>query len=98
MHYRVVAVGRMKDAALRAACDEYLGRLRHYTKAEETEVKDEARLAGAIPDGARLVALSRRGEPWSSRDLAEGSRDRVRAALPRLHHPAGRAVPSRRLS
>jgi len=48
MHYRVVAVGRMKDAALRAACDEYLGRLRHYTKAEETEVKDEARLAGAI--------------------------------------------------
>ena len=71
MQYRVVAVGRMKDAALRAACDDYLGRLRHYAKAEETEVKDEARLAGAIPDGARLVALSRRGEPWSSRDLAD---------------------------
>ena len=71
MHYRVVAVGRMKDAAFRAACDEYLGRLRHYATAEETEVKDEARLAGMIPDGARLVALSRRGEPWSSRELAE---------------------------
>jgi len=71
MQYRVVAVGRMKDAALRAACDEYLGRLRRYAKAEETEVRDEARLAGAIPDGARLIALSRRGEPWSSRDLAE---------------------------
>ncbi|OLC46533.1 MAG: hypothetical protein AUI55_07390 [Gemmatimonadetes bacterium 13_1_40CM_2_70_7] len=71
MQYRVVAVGRMKDAALRAACDEYLGRLRRYAKADETEVRDEARLAGAIPDGARLIALSRRGEPWSSRDLAE---------------------------
>lgn len=71
MHYRVVAVGRMKDAALRAACDEYLGRLRRYAKADETEVRDEARLAGAIPDGARLIALSRRGAPWSSRDLAE---------------------------
>jgi len=71
MQYRVVAVGRMKDAALRAACDEYLGRLRRYAKADETEVRDEARLAGAIPDGARLIALSRRGAPWSSRDLAE---------------------------
>ena len=71
MQYRVVAVGRMKDAALRAACDEYLGRLRRYARADETEVRDEARLAGAIPDGARLIALSRRGEPWSSRDLAE---------------------------
>ena len=45
--------------------------MRRYAKADETEVRDEARLAGAIPDGARLIALSRRGEPWSSRDLAE---------------------------
>jgi 23S rRNA (pseudouridine1915-N3)-methyltransferase len=71
MRYRVVAVGRVKDAALRAACDEYLGRLRHYAKVEELEVKDEARVLGAIPDGSRLVALSRRGEGWSSTALAE---------------------------
>ena len=71
MRYRVVAVGRVKDAALRAACDEYLGRLRHYAKVEELEVKDEARVLGAIPDGSRLVALSRRGESWSSTALAE---------------------------
>jgi len=71
MRYRVVAVGRVKDAALRAACDEYLGRLRHYAKVEEFEVKDEARVLGAIPDGSRLVALSRRGEGWSSTALAE---------------------------
>jgi 23S rRNA (pseudouridine1915-N3)-methyltransferase len=71
MRYRVVAVGRMKDAALRAACDEYLGRLRHYARIEELEVKDEARLLGAIPEDARLVALSRGGRPWTSTELAE---------------------------
>ncbi len=71
MRYRVVAVGRMKDAALRAACDEYLDRLRHYAKVEEREVKDEARILGASPEGSRLVALSRQGEECSSGELAE---------------------------
>jgi 23S rRNA (pseudouridine1915-N3)-methyltransferase len=71
MHYRVVAVGRVKDAALRAACDEYLGRLRRYTRVEEREVRDEARVLEAIPEGSRLVALSRAGEPWTSGQLAE---------------------------
>jgi len=71
MRYRVVAVGRIKDAALRAACDAYIERLQHYTKVEEREVKDEARVLGAIPEGARLVALTRRGEEWTSGQLAE---------------------------
>jgi len=71
MRYRVVAVGRMKDAALRTACDQYLDRLRHYAKVEEREVKDEARILGAIPGASRLVALSRRGETCSSRELAD---------------------------
>jgi len=73
MRYRVVAVGRMKDAALRAACDAYVDRLRHYTKVEEREVKDEARVLGAIPEGARLVALTRRGDAWTSAQLAEAT-------------------------
>jgi 23S rRNA (pseudouridine1915-N3)-methyltransferase len=71
MRYRVVAVGRMKDAALRTACNEYLDRLRHYAKVEEREVKDEARILGAIPEGSRLVALSRQGEECGSGELAE---------------------------
>src|SRR5438128_1712359 len=70
MRYRVVAVGRVKDAALRAACDDYLGRLRHYTHVEEREVKDEARILEAIPEDSRLVALARAGEQWTSRELA----------------------------
>ncbi|MBI1966847.1 MAG: 23S rRNA (pseudouridine(1915)-N(3))-methyltransferase RlmH [Gemmatimonadetes bacterium] len=71
MRYHVVAVSRMKHAALRAACDDYLQRLRHYTHVEEREVKDDARILGAIPEGARLVALSRTGRAWSSAQLAE---------------------------
>jgi 23S rRNA (pseudouridine1915-N3)-methyltransferase len=70
MRYRVVAVGRVKDAALRTACDGYLERLRHYAKVEVREVKDEARILGAVTAGSRLVALSRRGAQCSSRDLA----------------------------
>jgi 23S rRNA pseudoU1915 N3-methylase RlmH len=62
MRYRLIAVGRMKKAALRAACDDYSDRLQHYTKVEEREVKDEARVLGAVPEGTRLVALTRRGE------------------------------------
>ena len=71
MRYRLVAVGRMKDAALRAACDGYLDRLRHYARVEEREVKDEARILEAVPEDSRLVALSRAGEPWASAQLAE---------------------------
>jgi len=70
MRYRVVALGgsRMKSAPLRAACDEYLSRLRHYTKVEEQEV-DETRVL-PLKD-SRLIALAQDGEPWSSEQLAE---------------------------
>jgi 23S rRNA (pseudouridine1915-N3)-methyltransferase len=71
MRYRLVAVGRMKNPALRAACDGYIDRLQHYARVEEREVKEEARVLGAVPEGTRLVALTRRGEEWTSGQLAE---------------------------
>ena len=71
MRYHVVAVGRIRNAALRTACDDYLSRLRHYTRVDEREVKDEARLSEAIAGEARLVALSRAGESWTSAELAQ---------------------------
>ena len=71
MRYHLVAVGRLRDAALRAACDGYLDRLRHYARVEEREVKDEARILDAVGEDSRLVALSRAGEPWTSTELAE---------------------------
>jgi 23S rRNA (pseudouridine1915-N3)-methyltransferase len=68
MRYRVVALGgsRMKNAALRAACDDYLSRIRHYAKIEEREVT-EAR----IPEETRMIALAADGESWTSEQLAE---------------------------
>ena len=68
MRYRLIALGgaRMKSAPLRAACDEYLSRIRHYAKIEELEVTD-----ARIPEDSRVIALSDRGEPWSSEQLAE---------------------------
>jgi len=68
MRYLVLALGgsRMKSAALRAACDDYLSRIQHYAKIEEREVK-EAR----IPEDSRLIALARTGEGWSSEQLAD---------------------------
>lgn len=71
MQYHVVAVGRLKQAALRAACDDYLSRLRHYARVEEREVRDEARILRAVPEDSRLVALAREGEPWTSVDLSQ---------------------------
>lgn len=70
MRLRVVAVGRVRNAALQAACVEYLGRLRHYARIEEREVKSPQRILGAVPDGTRLVALSRHGQLWTSERLA----------------------------
>ncbi len=70
MQYRVVVVGRLRAMALRAACDDYLARLKHYARVEEWEAKDEARLLEAVPEGSRLVVLSERGEEWTSEQLA----------------------------
>jgi len=73
MRYRVVAVGRIRDAALRTACDEYLKRLTRYARVETVEVKDDTRLEQALGPDERVVALTRLGEPWSSDDLARRS-------------------------
>jgi len=64
MRYRVVALGggRMKSAALRAACDEYLSRLKHYAKIEERDV---------LPKASRFIALDLEGEAWTSEQLAD---------------------------
>lgn len=72
MRYRVVALGgsRMKNAALRAACDDYLSRLRHYAKVEEREVSETRIPEGTLKD-SRLIALALDGEPWTSEQLAE---------------------------
>ena len=71
MQYRVVAVDRLRATVFRAACDDYLARLKRYARVEEWEAKDEARLLEAVPEGSRLVVLAERGEEWTSEQLAD---------------------------
>lgn len=41
MNYRVLCVGKLKEAYMRQACDDYAGRIRKYAKLDILEVPDE---------------------------------------------------------
>jgi 23S rRNA (pseudouridine1915-N3)-methyltransferase len=91
MRITLLAVGALRGPGFRAACDEYLARLRRYAEVTEREVKEAGRIKDfasrqeaeadqlwkVVPDGAVVVALAREGTPWSSTDLA-GRIDRWR--------------------
>ena len=85
MKFFLVAVGRVKDANLRKACADYAARVQRITKFEIIEVRDggrtdkraetaredEARaLRKAIPEGTRIVVLTRVGEAETSSQFA----------------------------
>jgi 23S rRNA (pseudouridine1915-N3)-methyltransferase len=85
MVVHVVAVGRVRDAAVAAACDDYLRRARRGLGIAVHEVREAGRragtpaatrqvegerLQGALPAGARLVALTRTGRALSSTEFA----------------------------
>jgi 23S rRNA (pseudouridine1915-N3)-methyltransferase len=78
----ILAVGRLRSY-YRDACDDYVRRLRRYTRVDEREVRETSGIAAAVgqrrddlallervPDGATLVALARGGTAWTSRELA----------------------------
>jgi 23S rRNA (pseudouridine1915-N3)-methyltransferase len=90
-----VAVGKLRPY-FREAADDYLRRLKRYVTLREHEVREASRapapatqlaeeaqrLASKIPRGAGVVALTRDGVAWSSRDVA-GQLDRwIIAARP----------------
>ena len=72
----VAAVGRVKERGIRAAIDDYLGRIGRYAKVQEVELEDgadadvEARFRRAIPARARVVALEVDGQRLSSERFA----------------------------
>ncbi len=85
MMFHVVAVGRVRNPSLRAACEDYLERSHRYIKLRMREVPDGARgsksrtvvlreeakaILRATPSNARLVALSRSGRQLDSRAFA----------------------------
>src|SRR5690242_19362703 len=83
MEIFIIAVGRLRPY-YREACDDYLRRLSRYAKLEEREIResgkgsaaagrkrDDAALLERLPAPATLVALTREGSAWSSRELAQ---------------------------
>jgi len=60
----------MKEDYFRAAEAEYTRRLRPYCRLSVEEIKDEAALLRAVPDGALVVALDQSGDLVTSEDLA----------------------------
>jgi 23S rRNA (pseudouridine1915-N3)-methyltransferase len=81
--FHVLAVGRLRPAC-RALADEYLARIRRVMPVSEHEVREAGRagaeavqrrveadrLRGALPANGVVVALTRGGTGWSSRELA----------------------------
>jgi 23S rRNA (pseudouridine1915-N3)-methyltransferase len=80
----VVAVGKLRDRALRGVFDDYAGRIRRYTRFDETELRDGPDEAvverfwratgGAMAPGSggrvQRVALEVDGVAWSSQRFA----------------------------
>jgi 23S rRNA (pseudouridine1915-N3)-methyltransferase len=74
---RVVAVGKVRTPGLASAIEEYENRLRHYVRFEavavaaSTKPEEGAALLRRIPESDVLVALTRGGESWTTRTMAE---------------------------
>jgi 23S rRNA (pseudouridine1915-N3)-methyltransferase len=66
----IVAVGKLRHAALRALVDEYLARVRRHVRCDEIEVGDAAAVGRALPGQAFVVALDPRGDALGSVELA----------------------------
>lgn len=71
MKLTVAVVGRLKEAALATAEEEYRKRLRRACTLAVTEFATEAALLAALPAGAHLYALDERGDLITSRQLAD---------------------------
>ena len=76
MKIAIVAVGKVKERAMRSVLDDYLGRIRRYAKLDEIELKDMAaaqlveRFERRIDPDGRTIALEVEGKAWSSDELA----------------------------
>ena len=66
----MLAVGKLRDAWVKDASDEYMKRLRGKLPLDVVDVKDDAELARKIPPRARVWALDERGKQLSSDELA----------------------------
>jgi len=94
MIFHVVAVGRLRHAGLRSACDDYTKRIRRYAKLQIHEVPDattargsrltldaeRCKLVSVLDSIADRVLLTRSGRRLSSSEFSAFLRDRQEAA------------------
>jgi 23S rRNA (pseudouridine1915-N3)-methyltransferase len=72
MRVAIIAVGKVKQAGLRAELDDYIGRIRRYAGCDEIELKDGnereliERFERALPARASVVALEVDGRAFDS--------------------------------
>jgi 23S rRNA (pseudouridine1915-N3)-methyltransferase len=79
---RLLAIGKLRNGPFAELQELYAGRIvpppaivelevRQRLPPAALKVREAALILGAIPSGARLVALDQNGTLWSSRDLAD---------------------------
>lgn len=84
MKHELVFLGKTKDKFIQAGIDEYYSRLKHYTNAVISTLKERSSkggkdaivnqgemLLGSVPQGALIVALDSRGQQFSSVDFSK---------------------------
>ena len=82
MRFRIIWVGKTRDARLRALIDDYAERLSHFVRCEVTEIKEfgrtdktgidkeTRRISDALRPGSFTVLLDPEGAEWTSHELA----------------------------
>jgi 23S rRNA (pseudouridine1915-N3)-methyltransferase len=80
MQFRIICIGKTREANLRALIADYETRLGRFVRCETTELRDGAgsegsqdesrRILGALRPGSVAVALDPSGREWDSHELA----------------------------
>ena len=82
MRFRIIWVGKTRDARMRALIEDYAERLAHFVRCEVTEIKElgrtdktgidkeTRRISDALRPGSFTVLLDPDGAEWTSHELA----------------------------
>lgn len=88
---RVLAVGKLRDAGLRALCDDYRSRLRRHVSVEEHEARDDRALEKTITRAGWVVVLDPHGSEVTSTEFAHRVRDWLELGKPEIDFVIGGA-------
>lgn len=84
MRLVILAVGRIKEPAFLALCDDYAKRIGRHCPIEVRELKNDASLRKALAPGDMVVALEVDGKAWTSTQFATKVQSWIETGGPRL--------------